>query len=243
MDVHGAVVLVTGASSGIGAATARAASRAGARVVLAARRGDRIRQLADELGEALPVRCDVTDAGQVEAVVRAATQTFGRLDVLVNVAGQGLQATIDEIDPDDFRALLDLNLVAPLITMQTVIPVMREQGAGSIVNVGSGISFAAIPGSGAYAASKAGLAKLSAVARAELVDTGIAVSTIYPFVTATEFTASVRAGREAAEQLESDHAPQPQQPEQVAEAILELIKTGAEQADLVPEQFGGTYRG
>lgn len=243
MDINGAVVLVTGASSGIEAATARAASRAGARVVLVARREDRIRQLADELGEALPVRCDVTDAGQVEAVVRAATQTFGRLDVLVNVAGQGLQATIDEIDPNDFRALLDLNLVAPLITMQAVIPVMREQGAGSIVNVGSGISFAAIPGSGAYAASKAGLAKLSAVARAELVDASIAVSTIYPFVTATEFTASVRAGREAAEQLESDHAPQPQQPEQVAEAILELIKTGAEQADLVPEQFGGTYHG
>lgn len=243
MDINGAVVLVTGASSGIGAATARAASQAGARVVLAARREDRIRQLADELGEALPVRCDVTDAGQVETLVRAATQAFGRLDVLVNVAGQGLQANIDEIDPDDFRALLDLNLVAPLITMQAVIPVMRKQGAGSIVNVGSGISFAALPGSGAYAGSKAGLAKLSAVARAELVDAGIVVSTIYPFVTATEFTESVRAGREAAEQLESSHAPQPQQPEQVAEAILELIKTGAEQADLVPEQFGGTYRG
>jgi len=90
MDINGAVVLVTGASSGIGAATARAASQAGARVVLAARREDRIRQLADELGEALPVRCDVTDAGQVEALVRAATQAFGRLDVLVNVAGQGL---------------------------------------------------------------------------------------------------------------------------------------------------------
>lgn len=243
MDIDGAVVMVTGASSGIGAATARTASQAGARLVLAARRESRIRQLADELGEAVPVQCDVTDAGQVEAVVRAATEAFGRLDVLVNVAGQGLQADIDEIDPDDFRALLDLNLVAPLITMQAVLPVMRKQHAGSIINVGSGISFAALPGSGAYAASKAGLAKLSAVARTELADAGIVVSTMYPFVTATEFTESVRAGRDAAERLESSHAPQPQQPEQVAEAILQLMKTGAAQADLVPEQFGGSYQG
>ncbi len=243
MDINGVVVLVTGASSGIGAATARAASHAGARVVLAARREERIRQLADELGEAVPVRCDVTDPGQVEAAVRTATDAFGRIDVLLNIAGQGMQATIDEIDPDDFRALLDLNLVAPLVAMQAVIPVMSKQAAGGIVNVGSGISFSAIPGSGAYAGSKAGLSKLSEVARAELADAGIAVSTMYPFVTDTEFIESIRGDRESASDLESSHAPQPQKPEQVAEAILDLIKTDAERADLVPEQFGGGYKG
>lgn len=243
MDVNGAVMLVTGASSGIGAATARAASHAGARLVLVARREERIRQLADELGQAVPVAGDVTDAVQVRAAVSTAMKTFGRIDILVNSAGQGLQATIEEIDPDDLRALLDLNLVAPLITMQTVIPLMREQGAGSIVNISSGITFGNIPGSGAYAASKAGLDKLSAVARAELERAGIAVSTMYPFVTATEFTTSVRAGREAAARLEADHAPNPQRPERVAEAILELVTTGAERADLVPEQYGGTYKG
>lgn len=243
MDINGAVVLVTGASSGIGAATARAASHAGARVVLAARREERLRQVADELGEAVLVRCDVTDPGQVKAAVRAATDAFGRIDVLVNNAGQGLHAPIEEIDPDDFRAILDLNLVAPLVTMQAVIPVMRKQGAGSIVNVSSGIAFSALPGSGAYAGSKAGLAKLSAVARAELASAGITVSTMYPFITATEFIESIRDGNESASHLESSHAPQPQPPEQVAEAILDLIKSGAEQADLVPEQFGGSYKG
>ena len=243
VDINGAVVFVTGASSGIGAATARAASRAGARVVLAARREERIRQLADELGQALPVRCDVTDAGQVGAAVGAAADAFGRIDVLVNVAGQGLQAAVGEIDPDDFRAILDLNLVAPQVTMKAVLPLMRAQGAGSIVNVSSGISFSALPGTGAYSASKAGLNMLSAVARAELGSEGIAVSTMYPFVTATEFIDSVRAGQEAASQLESSHAPQPQAPEQVADAILDLIRTGAEQADLVPEQFGGSFKG
>ena len=237
MDINGAVVLVTGASSGIGAATARAASHAGARVVLVARREDRIRQLADELSEAVPVRCDVTNPGQVEAAVRTARDAFGRIDVLVNNAGQGLQAPIDEIDPNDFRAVLDLNLVAPLVAMQAVIPLMREQGAGSIVNVSSGATFAALPGSAGYTASKSGLNNLSAVARVELADEGIAVSTIYPFITDTEFYESLRGDTESAAQMES------QSPEQVAEVILDLIKTGDEQADLVPEQFGGSYRG
>jgi len=147
-------VFVTGASSGIGAATARAASHAGARVVLAARSEERIRQLADELGDAVPVRCDVTDPGQVAAAVRTATAALGRIDVLVNNAGQGLHAPIEEIDPADFRAILELNLVAPLVTMQAVT-VMRKQAAGSIVNVSSGITFSALPDSGAYGASKA----------------------------------------------------------------------------------------
>ena len=243
MNIDGAVMLITGASSGMGAATARTASREGARVVLVARREERIAALTDELGDAVAVRCDVTDDGQVAKAADAATDAYGRIDVLVNNAGQGLQAQIDDINPDDFRAILELNLVAPLVVMQAVLPIMRTQGAGSIVNVGSGISFSALPGSGAYAASKAGLAKLSAVARAELADTGIAVSTMFPFITATEFLDSIRAGHEAAHELESSHAPQPQPPEQVAEAILELIRTGAEQADLVPERFGGTYRG
>jgi len=243
MDINGAVVIVTGASSGIGAATARAASQAGARVVLAARREDQIRQLAAELSEAVHVRCDVTDSKQVAAAVEAATSAFGRIDVLVNNAGQGLHAPLGQIDPEDFRAVLDLNLVAPLVTMQAVVPVMRKQGAGSIVNVSSGITFSALPGSAAYGASKAGLNKLSAVARSELADAGIAVSTMYPFITDTEFIESLRGETESASQLESSHAPKPQSPEQVAEAILDLIKTGAEQADLVPEQFGGSYQG
>jgi short-subunit dehydrogenase len=212
-------------------------------VVLIARREDRIRHLADELGEAVPIRCDVTDAGQVAAAVRTATDTFGRIDVLCNIAGQGLHAPVEQIDPDDFRSVLELNLIAPLVTMQAVLPIMRKQAAGSIVNVSSGITFAALPGSAAYGASKAGLNKLTAVERAELADAGIAVSMMYPFITDTEFTESLRGDIESASQLESSHAPKPQSPEQVAEAILDLIKTGAKQTGLVPEQFGGSYKG
>ncbi|GAA0366199.1 SDR family NAD(P)-dependent oxidoreductase [Actinoallomurus spadix] len=244
MDINGAVVLVTGASSGIGAATARAASRAGARVVLIARREERIRQLAKELGEsvALAVPCDVTDRTQVEAAVGAAIEEFGRIDILVNSAGQGLQATVDAIDPDDFRAVLELNLVAPLVMTQAVLPHMRKQATGAIVNVGSGIIWSTLPGSGAYSASKAALQKLSAIARAELADEGIAVSMMFPSITETEFVGTVRGNVEDALQMEASSGLVPQSPERVADTILDLIRSGAEQADLLPEEFGGTLK-
>ena len=243
MEIKNAVVLITGASSGIGAATARAAAQAGAKLVLAARREDRIQALADELGNAVAVACDVTDVQQIARAVRTGLNKFGRIDVLLNIAGQGLQSRIEEIKPEDFRAILDLNVVAPLLTMQAVLPIMREQGSGSIVNVSSGITFSALPETGSYSASKAALSKLSAIARVELADANIAVSTMYPFITRTEFSTSLRAGHESAAKLEASHAPEPQAPEQVAQAILELVRTGAEQADLVPERFGGTYEG
>lgn len=152
--------------------------------------------MAEDLGDAVAARCDVTDPKQVAAAVDAATSTFGRLDILVNSAGQGLQASIEDTDPDDFRALIELNLVAPLLTMQAVIPVMRDQGAGTIVNVSSGTTFSVIPESGAYAASKAGLNLLSSTARVELQSVGITVSTMYPFVTGTEFVDAYRAGKQ-----------------------------------------------
>jgi NADP-dependent 3-hydroxy acid dehydrogenase YdfG len=244
VDIENAVVLVTGASSGIGAATARAAAAAGARVVLTARREERIQALAEELPDARAVTCDVTDGNQLAEAVQTATDEYGRIDVLVNNAGQGLHVPLEEVDLADFRAVLDLNVVAALAAMQAVIPVMRSQGAGSIVNVSSGTTLAVRPGAGAYAASKAALNMLSGVARLELADTGIAVSTVYPFITATEFHRSLRAG-----ELQAPSSPEevpadlrPQRPEQVAEVILEVIRSGAERADLVPARFGGTYQ-
>lgn len=238
MDIDDSVFLITGASSGIGAATARAASRAGARLVLVARREDRIRALADELGHAIPVRADVTDQAQVDAAVRAALDAFGRIDVLVNNAGQGLQASTEEIALDDFRAVLELNLVAPLAMMQAVLPAMRRQGTGSVVNVSSGTTFADVPGTGGYVASKIALERLSAIARNELEGTGIRISTVIPFATRTEFLTSIRAGRADAEAMTS--GADFDTPEQVADAILELVETGAPRLDLVPVAYGGS---
>ncbi|MFP7834292.1 SDR family oxidoreductase [Marisediminicola sp. LYQ134] len=238
MDITDSVVVITGASSGIGAATARAASRAGARVVLAARREDRISALASELDRAVAVRCDVTDQVQVQSLVRATLDAFERIDVLVNNAGQGLQAMTEQVALDDFRALLELNLVAPLAMMQAVLPAMRHQHSGRIINVSSGTTFADIPGTGAYVATKIALERLSAISRRELDGSGITVSTLIPFATSTEFLASIRAGRADAEEMTA--GADFDSPEQVADAILRLIRTGEARMDLVPAEYGGT---
>lgn len=192
MDINGSVVLVTGASSGIGAATARAASHAGARVVLV--RAGRTASATWPRNWAMPSRSGATSpipARSRPPCARQRTRSAG--------------------STCDFRAILDLNLVAPLITMRAMI--------------------------------QAGLNHLSAVARKDLESARIAVSTLYPFSTATEFLDSVRAGHEAAAELEHSHGPQPHLPERVAEAVLDLITSGAERAGLVLERFGGSFKG
>ncbi|WDF32005.1 SDR family NAD(P)-dependent oxidoreductase [Arthrobacter agilis] len=238
MDIKDSVVVITGASSGIGAATARAAARSGARVVLAARREDRIKKLAAELGGSIAVRCDVTRQEQVDSLVQTALAEFGRIDILVNNAGQGLQARTEQITLNDFRSVLELNLIAPLAMMQAVLPTMRRQEAGSIVNISSGTTFADVPGTGGYVASKIALERLSAIARNELDGTGITVSTMIPFVTSTEFLTSIRAGRADAEAMTA--GANFDTPEQVADAILQLIESGEPHKDLVPAAYGGT---
>lgn len=239
MDIRDTVIVITGASSGIGAATARAASREGARVVLAARREERVQALADELGDgAVAVRCDVTDADQIDGLVQTALAAFGRIDVLVNNAGQGLQAGIAQIGLDDLRAVLELNLVAPLALMQAVLPSMRRQERGAIVNISSGTTFADVPGTGGYVASKIALERLSAIARNELEGTGVVVSTLIPFATRTEFLTSIRAGRSEAEEMTA--GADFDSPETVAAAVLELVRSGDARKDLVPAAYGGS---
>lgn len=238
MHIENSVIIITGASSGIGAATARAAARAGARLVLAARREDRIKELADELGGTIAVRCDVTNQEHVNSLVQTALDEFGRIDVLVNNAGQGLQATTEKIALNDFRSVLELNLIAPLAMMQAVLPTMRRQERGSIINISSGTTFADVPGTGAYVASKIALERLSAISRNELGGTGITVSTMIPFATNTEFLGSIKAGRADAEAMTA--GANFDTPEQVADAILQLIRSGEAQKDLVPAAYGGT---
>ena len=229
MDLAGAVVIVTGASSGIGAATARLAGGRGATVVLAARRADRIDALAAELPDALAVPTDLRDPVQIVRMVGATLDRFGRVDVLVNDAGQGLHVPVEQIRLDDLRAVTELNFYAPLLAMQAVIPAMRKQGGGAIVNVSSMTSRMVLPGVGGYSATKSALNMLSAVARKELAPDGIVVSIVYPAVTATEFPQSLAAGGMVGG---GSRSVKPHTAEFVAEAILGLIVSGEEEVQL-----------
>jgi NADP-dependent 3-hydroxy acid dehydrogenase YdfG len=238
MDLDGKVVLITGASSGIGAATARLARAHGAHLVLAARRAERLAALAEELGDALSIPTDMRRPSEVRAMVDAACAAFGGVDVLVNNAGQGLHVPVLEIELDDLIAVTELNVYGPLVAMQAVVPTMRGRGGGSIVNVSSGTTLMVPVGTGGYTATKAALNVLSRTARAELADEKIIVSTVYPFVTATEFHSTLRAG--AGPGRRPGFEPHP--PELVAEAIIDLVRTGEEEAILIPERARGPRR-
>ncbi|HTX68832.1 MAG TPA: SDR family oxidoreductase [Thermoleophilia bacterium] len=229
MELSGTSVIVTGASSGIGEAFARLAAREGARLVLAARRTARLEALAAELPDAMVVTTDLRVPEQVDAMVAAAAERHGGVDILVNNAGQGLHVPVEEVGLDDLQAVVELNLYAPLLAMQAVVPLMRSRGGGAIVNVSSNTTRMTIPGVGAYSATKSALNQLSATARAEWAGDGIAVSLVFPSVTATEFHRSLRAGS-----FRGGGHVQAHPPELVAEAIRRAIETGDAEVFPVP---------
>jgi short-subunit dehydrogenase len=190
-DPRGRVALVTGASSGIGAATALALAGAGLRVGLCARRKDRLDQLAAGItaqgGVATVHAVDVTDPLAVRAMVEAVDTQWGRLDVLVNNAGRGLSATLEQTTAEELRALMELNVVAVLGATQAALPIMRRQGGGHIINVSSIVGRRAVPYRAAYCATKFALGALSETLRVELTGSGITVTLVYPIGTETEF--------------------------------------------------------
>jgi short-subunit dehydrogenase len=158
--------------------------------------------------------------------VDATLDRFGRVDVLVNNAGQGLHVPVEQLRLEDLAAVTQLNFYAPLLAMQAVIPPMRRQGGGAIVNVSSMTSRMILPGVGGYSATKAALNMLSQVARRELAPDGIVVSVVYPAVTATEFHQSLAAGGRVGG---GSWAAKPHSAEHVAEAIVGVIGSGEEE--------------
>ncbi len=150
MRIEDSACAVTGASSGIGEATARLLASRGARVALLARRSDRLAARAAQLPGSVPLVTDVTDDVQLRAALARAGDVLGRIDVLVNDAGQGLHVPLEQLDPGDLRAVFDLNVFAPLVAMRAVLPGMRERGAGAVVNVSSLTSLRAFARLGGY---------------------------------------------------------------------------------------------
>src|SRR6202165_1331383 len=145
MQIEDHVFIVTGASSGIGLATAVALSGRGAKVALLARSTDALEKLARQLPGSLPLSVDMTKFDRVREAVGAVHRHYGRIDGLVNNAGRSYAASVEEIDTALFDEIFHLNVLGPIIAMQAVIPPMRTQGGGSIVNINSGTAFMTIP--------------------------------------------------------------------------------------------------
>ncbi len=189
MNPKGRVVIITGASSGIGAAAGRVFAHAGARVVLAARNGDKLQALVAGLpGDALAIPTDVSDEQAVRQLVEQTIVTCGRVDILINNAGIGLAGPVAALSPEDFQAALAVDLFGPLYAIQAVVPHMREQGRGQIINVSSVVGLRALPYLGGYAAAKAALDRMSESLRVELRGSGIAVTLLRPGTTSTGFS-------------------------------------------------------
>ena len=194
MEVRGSVVVITGASSVIGAATARELARAGAKVVLAARREEELRTLQSEIalegGEALVVPIDVSRREEIDRMIATTVEAYGRVDVLINNAGINAGSTIATTSDETMQRVVDVNLLAPARCIHAVLPQMRRQGSGVIVNVGSVAGEVAT--TGLYAATKFGLRGLSDAVRRELRRDNIQVVLIAPGFIRTAMTTGVK---------------------------------------------------
>jgi NADP-dependent 3-hydroxy acid dehydrogenase YdfG len=189
-DLSGQVVAVTGASSGIGEATALACARAGAAVALAARRADRIQALAERIagegGRAIAVPADVGDEDQAHAFVERAHSELGRLDVLVNNAGVMLLGPIENAPTEEWRQMIHVNVFGVLYCTHSALPLMHEQGSGHIINISSVAGRVARAGSAVYNLTKWGVGAFSEALRQEAVEMGVRVTLVEPGAVATE---------------------------------------------------------
>jgi NADP-dependent 3-hydroxy acid dehydrogenase YdfG len=223
LDLSGRVVAITGASSGIGEATARACSAAGAAVALAARRVERIERLARELerqgGRALALATDVGDEREARAFVLAAHERLGRLDALVCNAGAMLLGPVDGADTEQWRRMVDANLMGVLYCTHAAIPLMREQGSGHVVTISSIGGRRARAGSAVYNLTKFGVCAFSEALRQEVAPYGIRVTVIEPGAVETELIAQNTPAIQ--EQILSRHGEtEPLEPADIALAIV-----------------------
>jgi len=193
--IQGKVVVITGASSGLGEAAARLLSAQGASIVLGARRKDRIEALAAELagkgGKAIALTTDVTSREQVRALVDAAVQTYGRIDVMINNAGLMPQSLLERLKVDEWERMIDVNIKGVLYGIAAALPHMQRQKAGHFVNVSSVAGHRVGPGTAVYAATKHAVLALSEGLRQEVKPYNIRTTVISPGAVATELPGTI----------------------------------------------------
>lgn len=237
VDLSGKAAIVTGASRGIGAATARALAEAGASVLLLARNEAQTQAVAAEIrekgGRAEALRCDVSAWEDIERGARTCREKFGSVDILVNNAGViDPVGHLAESDPETWGHAIDINLKGVYHGLRAVLPLMKAQGAGTIINISSGAAHAALEGWSHYCAAKAGVHMLTEAADLECRANGVAVIGLSPGTVATDMQLAIReSAMNPVSQLEwSDHIP----PEWPARAIVHL--SGPEGAEFAGQE-------
>lgn len=225
-------VLITGASQGIGRATASLFAENGYNLVLAARHSERLNRVADEFRakgrEVLAVPTDVSQVDQVNVLVEKALDAFGSIDVLVNNAGICMNGEMAQSTLEDWRQIIDINLWGYIYTIHALLPQFLERGAGTIINVGSFGGKVPLPKMTAYCTSKFAIAGLTDTLRLELEPKGIHVCAVHPSVTNSDFLErTIFRGEEAAQQREQMKSllssPVASQSEDVAKAIFKMV--------------------
>jgi NADP-dependent 3-hydroxy acid dehydrogenase YdfG len=225
--LDGKVAIVTGASSGIGEATAEALAREGAAVVAAARREDRLEGLVERIegsgGRVLAAVCDVTDESQAHGLIQRAREEFGSVDILVNNAGVMLLSTVGKGLSDEWRQMFDVNVLGLLYATDAAVGVMKEQGSGHLVNISSVAGRKVTrDSSGVYAGSKHAVGAISEGLRQELLEDNIRVTVVEPGAVATELTDHI-TDEDAREAVSGLHQLDILHSEDVANAIVYAV--------------------
>ena len=200
MDIYGKVAVITGASMGIGEAIAKLFADHGAQVVMLSRDAGRAEAARARIGhpeQTLPLACDVRHREEIDRVVGLTVHHFKRIDLWVNNAGHGLLDSIASVKMSDFRELFETNLFGAVDGMQAVIPIMKQQGSGTIVNISSVAGHIPIPFHGSYSATKFAMNAIGKAARMELASAGINVLTVCPGYVKTDFGANAIKGHDA----------------------------------------------
>jgi short-subunit dehydrogenase len=232
-DLNGKVIVITGASSGIGAATALACARAGMNVVLNARRADKLEAVADRArqagAEAETVVGDVTEPGISERMLDAAGDRFGRFDAVFANAGYGFDVVAHEVSDDALRKIFDVNFFAAMDLLNAAVARLRADGRpGHLLMCSSCLGRFTLPGHSAYSATKAAQAHVCTAMRIELKPHDIYVSSVHPITTVTEFfeVSAGLSGRDAAGKSVPEHAPRffVQPADRVANAVVRCLR-------------------